>query len=126
MFSKPSLLFVDNFIISLRSKEKQIASINDLISIQQNEMLKIKDEIGSFYQDENLSVSERSKKFIENLKKLEIVGEKYDKLNKDSKIIYDKINQELTILISNIKSIEKNKSDEDVRNQIFEYIKQNS
>lgn len=89
-------------------------------------MLKIKDEIGSFYQDENLSVSERSKKFIENLKKLEIVGEKYDKLNKDSKIIYDKINQELTILISNIKSIEKNKSDEDVRNQIFEYIKQNS
>lgn len=122
-FSKQSNQQIDNFVKTLKSKQKQIDEFQSLIKEHYDSMNQIKQDLDLILKDEKATVNEKSKKFIDRLKDLEIIGEKYDKTVKHLKEISDKIDLELTILVSNIQQLEPSKKDGDyIRNEVLKYI----
>jgi DNA repair ATPase RecN len=120
--SKQSTFHIDNFTKGLKKKENEIDHHSLEVTSYFEAMVKIKDYLGTVYNNDNIPVSERTKIFMEKLKELETLGEKHDKTVKKIKEIRDKINHEIEILINAIKDIDQLNNHEQIRNLIYQYI----
>jgi len=120
--SKQSKFHVDNFTKNLKKKEQSIDLYTKEVTQHFNEMVIIKDYLGTIYNDNSIALNERTKIFLEKLKELEIIGEKHDNCVKKIKEIKEKLNLELDVLISSIDSIEHTLNHDQIRNHIFQYI----
>lgn len=120
--SKQSLFHIDTFVKNLKKKEKQTDEYSREVAAHFDEMVAIKDYLGTVYNNDTIAVSDRTKIFIEKLKELEIIGEKHDNSVKKIKDLKEKIDNEIEILISSIQTIDRASTAEDIRNYIFQYI----
>lgn len=120
--SKQSLFHIDTFVKNLKKKEKQTDDFSKEVAAHFDEMVAIKDYLGTVYNNDNVAVSDRTKIFIEKLKELEVIGEKHDASVKKIKDLKEKIDLEIEVLISSIQTIDRVQSPDDIRNYIFQYI----
>lgn len=120
-----SKFHIDKFLRALRKKDEEAKVLKiENFKVYEN-MVEIKNHLGKVKDDENVSVGERAKIFIEKLKALELLGEKYDKGVKKVTDLDNKTKLEYEILIKNVAQLEGQPFDV-VRNYISQYIESNN
>ena len=120
-----SKFHIDKFLRALRKKDEEAKVLKiENFKVYEN-MVEIKNHLVKVKDDENVSVGERAKIFIEKLKALELLGEKYDKGVKKVTDLDNKTKLEYEILIKNVAQLEGQPFDV-VRNYISQYIESNN
>lgn len=120
--SKQSNFHIDTFVKLLKKKEQQIDQYSNEVKTFFDQMVAIKDYLGTVYNDDKIPLNERTKIFMTKLKELENIGESHDNTVKKIKELRSKINLELEILVKNVNLIDNHSTYEQIRNHILQYI----
>lgn len=88
----------------LKKREIEIDQYKSDIDTSFKQMIEIKDYLTTIHNDSKIPIQERTKIFLEKLKELENIGGKHDLTVKKIQEVKDKIDREINILISNIKT----------------------
>jgi len=123
--TKESSFHIDKFIRSLKKKNADVQSQKAENFKVYEQMVVVKDYLGTVYNNDEIPPVERAKIFIEKMKSLEVLGEKYDNGVKKMSDLDHRSNLDFEILIKNVSQVE-NKPFDDVRNYILQYIETNN
>ena len=88
----------------LKKREHEIDQYKLDIDNSFKKMIEIKDYLTKIHDDSKIPIQERTKIFLNKLKELEIIGDAHDNTIKKIQEVKNKIDREINILISNIKS----------------------
>ena len=108
----------------LRKKEKLVNQYNLEITNYHNQMVEIKDYLGTVHNNDDITVSDRAKIFLEKIKSLETLGEKHDQTIKNINSLKDHINRDIEIFVTNAHQSESG-TVEVIKAYVIEYF-QNS
>lgn len=95
---------LDLFKKELKKRDVEIDQYRMDIDTSFKEMIAVKDYLTSIHDDSKIPIHDRTKIFLEKLKELENIGEKHDTTVKKIQEVKDKIDREINILISNIRT----------------------
>lgn len=121
-FSKHLVRQLDIFKKDLKKREESITVFEAQIKECFDEMVAIKDYLGTVYNNDEIKVTDRTKIFMDKLKELEILGDRHDKIVKQIKEVKEKINRDMEIFINSFHQTDTTVRIEDVRNHILQYI----
>lgn len=105
----------------LRKKEKILNQHNQEILDYHNQMVAIKDYLGTVHNNDEIAVSERAKIFLEKIKDLENLGGKHDEAIKQINQIKEHINRDIEIFVTNAHQLESGTVDE-IKAYVLEYF----
>jgi hypothetical protein len=121
ILTKHSQKQLDIFKKELKKRDIEIDLYKCDIKDSFQEMVDVKNYLTIMHNDSKIPIQDRTKLFLEKLKELENIGEKHDLIVKKIHELKGKIDRDIDILISNIKT-HVNLPDSEIKNYIIKFI----